>query len=129
MDEQHQNSKRAYEVSDAKIGIPVISGIVLLVLVVVFVALMAGMFDLLAYFHAQQDTTPPPMAEFRPSPPGPRLQIDPPQALKTMRKTETELLTEYGWADRENNKVRIPLENAIDLLAARGLPTRKEALK
>ncbi|HVO69707.1 MAG TPA: hypothetical protein VMT24_06660 [Aggregatilineaceae bacterium] len=50
--------------------------------------------------------------------------VTPGEALKELRATEDALLTTYGWVDRKNGIVHIPIDRAIDLLAQRGLPTR-----
>ncbi len=116
---------RGYEVADAKVGLLVAAGGVLLVLMVLAAILMAGMFGLLAKRKAAGDAPPSPMAEFRQPPPGPRLQTDPSEELKSVRASADALLTQYGWVDRENRIVRIPVSRAIDLLAERGLPVRE----
>src|SRR5437762_1164629 len=47
--------------------------------------------------------------------------------LKQLRATEDAVLTTYGWIDRKNGIVRIPIDRAMDLLLQRGLPTRPPA--
>src|SRR4051812_28868569 len=49
------------------------------------------------------------------------------EALKQLRATEDARLTTYGWLDRENGVVHIPIDRAIDMVLQRGLPTRKQA--
>lgn len=46
------------------------------------------------------------------------------KALKQLQATEEANLTTYGWLDRKNGIVHIPIERAMDLLLQRGLPTR-----
>jgi len=57
-----------------------------------------------------------------PVPPSPHLQTAPGLDLQTLRSHETALLTTYGWGDRSRGVVRIPIDRAMALLAARGLP-------
>jgi hypothetical protein len=57
-----------------------------------------------------------------PNPPAPRLQINPAGDLATLRQAETTQLTNYGWVDRANGRVRIPIDRALALTAERGLP-------
>lgn len=57
-------------------------------------------------------------------PPEPRLQTDPKQDLATLRAGEEAVLGSYGWVDRNNNVVRIPIDAAIRLTLERGLPSR-----
>lgn len=56
------------------------------------------------------------------SAPPPRLQIDPRADLQALRSAETARLSSYGWADRPNGTVHLPIERAIELTAERGLP-------
>ena len=42
----------------------------------------------------------------------------------TFRAHEHEVLTTYGWTDKNAGVVRIPIERAKDLLLERGLPVR-----
>jgi hypothetical protein len=60
-------------------------------------------------------------------PPNPRLEIAPVQELQQIRDAEQKALDSYGWVDRKNGVVRIPVSRAIDLLAQRGLPSRASA--
>jgi hypothetical protein len=64
--------------------------------------------------------------EARQLPPEPRLQISPQQDMRQMRAAEMAALHSYGWVDRQAGIVRIPIERAIELLAERGLPARRE---
>lgn len=54
--------------------------------------------------------------------PSPRLQADPQQDLAALREAEQRRLAGYAWRDREHDGVRIPIERAIELTLARGLP-------
>ncbi len=56
--------------------------------------------------------------------PGPNLQTDPREDLLALRAREQAQLTTYGWADRTNGIVRIPIERTMELILERGLPTR-----
>lgn len=59
-------------------------------------------------------------------PPAPRLQTNPRQDLLDMRAAEQEILTTYGWADKNAGVVRIPIDAAMKLTLQRGLPARQE---
>jgi hypothetical protein len=56
--------------------------------------------------------------------PAPRLLVHEPQNLDAFRKHETEVLTTYGWVDRNTGAIRMPIDRAKDLLLERGLATR-----
>ncbi|HEY1185294.1 MAG TPA: hypothetical protein VGE89_13975 [Bryobacteraceae bacterium] len=58
-------------------------------------------------------------------PPAPQLEVTETQDLAAQRAAEYELLSSYGWVDREHGIVRIPIDQAIDLLAASHLPARQ----
>ncbi len=60
-------------------------------------------------------------------PPEPRLQAVPGEELRALRAAEEGLLHRYDWVDRKAGVVRIPIARAMELLLARGLPTRPEA--
>jgi hypothetical protein len=57
--------------------------------------------------------------------PKPDLQIDDDHAERVALLAEqNQNLNSYGWVDRSNGIVRIPISRAMDLLLQRGLPTR-----
>jgi hypothetical protein len=114
--------KRGYEGATPRISIPAISAVVLLVLVAAAVLLMAGMFYALVAYHDAHDPGLPPMAASRMPPAGPRLLPDNADQVRQQRAMEDSLLGGYAWVDRENGYVRIPLDRAISLVSARGLP-------
>ncbi len=55
-------------------------------------------------------------------PPEPRLQSEPDADLARLRGEEEHRLSSYGWVDRRERVVRIPIDRAIEILAERGLP-------
>jgi len=59
--------------------------------------------------------------------PPPRLQPDPVADMNKFRVLEEERLNSYGWIDQANGKIHIPIERAIELTAAAGLPVRPGA--
>ena len=67
-----------------------------------------------------------PLLESQQLPPAPRLQAYPQQDLKQLRAEEEKTLASYGWVDRANGVVRIPLDRAIDLIVENGLPPKPE---
>ncbi len=56
--------------------------------------------------------------------PAPRLQADDVADLNKFREHEEQILNSYGWADQSRGVARIPVEQAIQVLAKQGLPTR-----
>lgn len=59
--------------------------------------------------------------------PQPKLLVNEFANLAEFRAREHEVLTTYGWVDRNAGVVRIPVDRAKDLLLARGLPVRAAA--
>jgi hypothetical protein len=55
--------------------------------------------------------------------PSPRLQLDDGnQEIADLHAREDLLLNNYSWADQAHAKVRIPIDQAMELIAQRGLP-------
>ncbi|HET6628150.1 MAG TPA: hypothetical protein VFG91_00080 [Woeseiaceae bacterium] len=52
----------------------------------------------------------------------PVLQVTPESDLARLRAREAALLHGYGWVDRERGIARIPIERAMEILAAGGEP-------
>ena len=89
---------------------------------------MSWLFTSVTSRQARQDAAPAPMAQTAsPLPPEPRLQVKPAHDLRQLRAAEDAILHSYGWVDRSTGTVRIPIERALALLVARGLPSRTEA--
>lgn len=65
-----------------------------------------------------------PFASSRPLPPEPRLQPAPRLDLLGYLKDEQSALSSYGWVDRTNGVVHIPIDRAMQLLLQQGLPVR-----
>jgi hypothetical protein len=49
--------------------------------------------------------------------PPPQLQVNESQRLSEFRQSEDAMLSSYGWTDMKNGKVRIPVAEAMRLLA------------
>ena len=114
------------ETSDVNIG-----GIVVFVVVLLVAGVVIHGVVWMMYRDFQRQASRPAAVEFplatnalRRLPPEPRLQTDPREDLTNMRQAEEQLLTSYGWVDRNAGVVRIPIEQAMKLTAERGLPTR-----
>jgi hypothetical protein len=100
-------------------------GIGLLLACIVTVFAMWAMFDFLAKREDAKNVSNPAasmMAEKTKLPPEPRLQAVPRIELKDLRADEDAILTGYGWIDPNKQIVRIPIDEAMDIVAKRGLP-------
>jgi hypothetical protein len=103
-------------------------------LVVVAVVVHVAMWLLLRFFDVRadrQDRINYPLAieQERRLPPEPRLQTNPREDLQNLRTSEDDILTSYGWVDRNAGVVRIPIDEAIKLTLQRGLPAREAGAK
>jgi hypothetical protein len=99
----------------------ILAGTIILVVIVTYL-----LFD--AFYASDRKSQPPasPLS-FTPEPiPEPRLLESPGRDLKAMRAEENALLNSYAWIDREKGIARIPIGDAIDILAQRGLPARPQ---
>lgn len=103
-------------------------GLALGFIIVVFA--MWAMFDyLFSYENAKNANNPnASMMNERTQPPKPHLEPEPGEAmpkvqLKNMHADEAAILDSYGWVDQSKGTVRIPIDQAIDLVAPK-LPSR-----
>jgi hypothetical protein len=112
-----------YEKRDANIRGLICFAALLLVSLVFILLFSKWMFG---YFAETQPLGPPttPFENVRTLPPAPRLQVEPRHDLGDYRQSQSASLDSYGWVDRQNGVVRIPIDRAMDLLLERGLPTR-----
>jgi hypothetical protein len=119
----------AYETRDANPSSLARFGIGLAATLVV---VWAGMWWLMGYFGRIQNlgpaATPFEQLEESRRPPLPRLQVEPVEDLTAVRAQQSGTLDSYGWVDRSNGIVHIPVERAMDLILERGgLPARADA--
>jgi hypothetical protein len=126
-EDTHQASVSVgHELSDANAPALAYAGLIL-ALILIFIGIgMAGTF----YFFAKSQKLGPaasPFEDVRTLPPLPRLQVDPKMELKKYRDSQREILNSYGWVDRQGGVVRIPIDRAMDLVIARGLPARPKS--
>jgi hypothetical protein len=68
----------------------------------------------------RRDPTLAPLTVRQAQPPPPRLQSAPSHDYRAFRAAEDQTLATYGWVDREEGLVRVPIEQAIELLVERG---------
>jgi hypothetical protein len=94
----------------------------------VLILVVFSMRLLFAHFAASQPLGPPPtpFATVRPLPVEPRLQVNAAQDWQTYWQAQQDILNHYGWVDKQQGVVRVPIDHAMDLLLQRGLPVRKQ---
>jgi hypothetical protein len=101
---------------------PIVRASIGLVILIIFTLIaMRLMFSYYAVREAASTRPASPLAaEFaRSEPPLPRLQTAPIEDLRKLRQVEDALLHSYGWVDRKQSVVRIPIERAMELAAER----------
>lgn len=127
-----------HETTDAKLRPLVAFAVALALLSVVILFAMRALFTSFAERERAAEEPLHPLAAAIEIPPEPRLQPMPgyelppigPQGerpfatsgLAEHREKEREMLESYGWVDRAAGVVRVPIERAIDLTLAEGLP-------
>ena len=111
-----------------------------IVAIVSFVVIMLGTVALLSVYiwhqmhgyvkaNEQSDSQPSPFVASRPAPPEPRLQPEyqshdrlPFEDMAALKQEWAAQLSTYGTVPGRPGTARIPIDRAMDLLAARGLP-------
>lgn len=102
-------------------------GIGLLLACIVTVFAMWALFNFLYHREDMKNAGNPAAAmmnERQKLPPEPRLQAEPRVELKDLKADEDAILKGYGWIDPNKGIVRIPIAQAIDIVAQKGLPSK-----
>ena len=113
------------DVSPASVGTFALG---LVVMIAIVLPLLGWVMARLEKAAEKSDPVPSPVASDQ-TPPAPRLENDPAADLARLRREEDDKLSSYGWIDREQGVVRIPVDRAIEILAERGLPEPKGPLQ
>ena len=111
-----------HELSDVNIWAVGKFGIALVVVMLLSVGLLIGVFQFFQSRENREAKAIDPVKAF----PMPQLLQNEPKNLAAFRADETKLLDTYGWVDQQKGVVRIPVDQAIDLLVQRGLPVRQQ---
>lgn len=116
---------RPHEDEDVSVA-GILGAVALLVLMVVVVMVVAFRLD--SSLNLTQDGKAPRAAAVRVHVPAEGtaalpLSGRPQDDLATIRRAETERLESHGWVDRQAGVVRVPIGDAMDILARRGLPS------
>lgn len=100
------------------------------VIAVVTIVMFFGMWalsgfldDRLAEVEASRDTSPLLQPGETTVPPRPHLQTGSYTDWAAMKAAQDHELATYGWVDRGEGRVRVPVETAMDAIAHDGLPT------
>jgi hypothetical protein len=123
-----ENPAVTHEETDVNIRAILGFAVALIAVAIVVHVLVWVLFRFFEARAARQTTVEYPLAIQQENrlPPEPRLQTNPREDLRELRESEEQVLTTYGWVDRNAGVVRIPIEQAMKLAIERGLPTRQE---
>jgi hypothetical protein len=123
-DQKAPNGQGGHERRDVTFRPLVIAAALLVIALLVAVVGMERLFDYLAAREASRSEPASPLAASRrDAPPEPRLQTEPLEDLQALREREQSALDGYGWVDREQGIVRIPIERALELTLERAPKT------
>jgi hypothetical protein len=101
-----------------------LAGLVLALVVALALGIVLAVFRGMDAASARRQVPAHPLAEPTQAPPEPRLLEDPDRNWAEFAREQRERVEGYGWVDRENGVVRIPIERAMELVAEEGLPVR-----
>jgi hypothetical protein len=126
---QSHDTETAHETSDVNVRAIFGLGLGLVIIGIAVHVLVLLLFTVFAGREAQRTTPRFPLAvsDRNQLPPEPRLQTNPRQDLRDLRSQEDAILGSYGWVDKTNGVVRIPIDRAMTLTIERGLPARQDA--
>jgi len=116
-----------HETTDVDIGGVLLFAAGLFVVAVIVHLLVWVLFGYLSGRETRLGAREHPLALTRETqlPPEPRLQIHPREDLRDLRAHEDEVLTSYGWVNKNTGVVRIPIEEAMKIVVQKGLPARE----
>ncbi len=117
-------AKRGHETRDINDRVVAWSALVLISVTVVVFFVISGLSRRLAPHYPSPEAASRIELHPRMLAPAPQLQVLPPADLERFRAQEDAQLNSYGWVDKPNGIVRIPIARAMELIAQRGLPVR-----
>jgi len=114
------NGSSGHEEREVDVRTIVVSLAALLVGAMLAAFLTIGIFR---YFHSANKVDQTAKENPQQIPPEPRVEERPYEQLISVRAREERILNSYAWVDRKEGTVRVPISNAIDMLAQKGLPS------
>jgi hypothetical protein len=126
MDKQHTTTAASpgYETRDANTS-GVYKFLIGLAIVLIGSGLVCwGMFRVFSAHFVDQAATESPFAETRQLPLGPQLQVNPREDWLKFRAEQQQSLETYAWENRSAGTVRVPIEEAMELLVKKGVPVQ-----
>jgi hypothetical protein len=126
MDKPHNVSVTSpgYETRDANAG-GVFKFLAALGIVLLATALICwGLFRFFSGHAVNPGASTSPFADTRQLPLGPQLQVNPREDWLKFRNEQENSLETYAWENRTAGIVRVPIEEAMELLVKKGVPVQ-----
>jgi hypothetical protein len=123
--ETHTPPSAGYEHSDIRLRPLIWAAVGLALVCILSLWVTKRMFRSFETTAKRLDAPVHPLALTQETPPAPNLQTTPRLDLEKHEQAMREQLDRYGWIDRPQGIVHIPIERAIELTAERGLPARE----
>jgi hypothetical protein len=126
MDKPHNASPATpgYETSDANAR-GIFNSLMALGIALVVISLVCwGLFRYFSAHDVNQAASDSPFADTRQLPLGPQLQVNPREDWLKFREEQEKALETYTWENRSAGTVRVPIEEAMELLVKKGLPVQ-----
>ena len=124
MDKGHGGRASGYETRDANPG-GAFKFLLALGIVLGATALVCwGMFRFFSAHSMNQAASDSPFADTRQLPLGPQLQVNPREDWLKFREEQEQALETYAWQNRSAGTVRVPIEEAMELVVRKGLPVQ-----
>ena len=117
---QHSPNGAGHERREVSVRLIVVSLGFLAVATFLVFLLVIGIFR---YFYSTYSTEEATRLAQPVIPPQPRIEVAPYEGLQQLRAREDHVLNSYAWINKETGTVRVPIDRAIDMLAAKGLPS------
>jgi hypothetical protein len=127
MDKPHNAAATpGYETRDANVR-AVFNFLVILAVMLLATALVCwGLFRYFSVHDVDKAASDSPFADTRQLPLGPQLQVNPREEWLKYQEEQEKSLETYEWENRSAGTVRVPIEQAMELLVKKGLPVQGE---
>ncbi len=114
----HSPNGAGHEQSEVSVRLIVVSLAFLAVATAIVFVLVIGIFR---YFYSSYSTAESIKLSQPVIPPEPRIEVAPYEQLQQLRVKEDHILNSYAYVDKASGVVRVPIDKAIDMLAAKGV--------
>lgn len=119
---------KKYEERDAHVRPIIYFAVALTLMIVIVMAGLSGGLSWIEKWANQKDKSSFYQTGSPALNPSPLLETTPGFNYQQLRAEEDAILLTYGWTDRNQNKIRIPIAQALEIASKEGLPARKTPL-